>query len=629
MLYRFFFSFIYLILYSFLSLAQNHNAGDEDKTMINLVAENRDKEVVEQANNSWWKESMIGKEERLKWWREARFGMFIHWGIYSDAGGEWKGKEVGGYAEHLMRKEKISRQEYLQLASKFNPIHFNAEHWVKLAKDAGMHYFVVTAKHHDGFAMYPSDVSDFNIAEQTLFKRDPMAELAAACKKYGLKFGFYYSHAFDWEHPDAPGNDWEFNNPGGDKLLFGGRDWFVPHPELIPKAQRYVDQKAIPQIVELLTNYKPDILWFDTPHKLPFSENLRILKTIREVAPNVVVNGRLARTQTENFGDYLNTADRPAEFFPVVGYWEAIPTTNESYGFSKYDNSHKPASHFIQLLANGVSRGGNILMNIGPKGDGSIDKRDQTILDSIAVWMKKYESSIYKTNGSPLPLQSWGSITKKENLLYLHVMNWPKNNQLLIGGLKSEVVKVLDMNSKNLLKTVKDKDGNLIVKLPTNVIDKVDAVFIMELAEPVKSENVRYIDVNDKITRLLAFDATLHGKGLTFGDGKTNKFFVNNWTINDQYLEWIFNTTKAKRYKLNLKYISENTNSGSFKFHINDKTLEGKISNSPSIKNGEVINQFIDKVKLKKGKNTISLKANEILGEELIKILELNLVSLK
>src|SRR5690606_12370443 len=137
-----------------------------------------------------------------------------------------------------------------------------------------------------------------------------------------------------------------------------------------------------------------------------------------------------------NFGDYLNTADRPAEFFPVIGDWEAIPTTNESYGFSKYDNSHKPASHFIKLLANGVARGGNILMNIGPKGDGSFDSRDQVILDSIAVWMKKYESSIHKTSKSPLPLQSWGAITKKDSLLYLHILKWPKNNQLLIGGLK-------------------------------------------------------------------------------------------------------------------------------------------------------------------------------------------------
>jgi alpha-L-fucosidase len=630
MYYKSFFSFIFLILNSYFSFAQIHDVGDEDKTMSNIVAENRDKKVVEEAKSGWWKESMIGKEERLKWWREARFGMFIHWGVYSEAGGEWKGKEVGGYAEHLMRKEKISRQEYLELASKFNPVYFNADHWVKSAKEAGMHYFVVTAKHHDGFAMYPSDVSDFNITKQSLFKRDPMAELAAACKKYGLKFGFYYSHAFDWENPDAPGNDWEYNNPGGDKNLFGGRNWFDHHPELIPKAQKYVTEKSIPQIIELINKYQPDMFWFDTPHKLPLSENLRILKAIRETDPNLVINGRLARSSDWNFGDYLNTADRPAEFFPVIGDWEAIPTTNESYGFSKYDNSHKPASHFIKLLANGVARGGNILMNIGPKGDGSFDSRDQVILDSIAVWMKKYESSIHKTSKSPLPLQSWGAITKKDSLLYLHILKWPKNNQLLIGGLKSKVARVYDMNGlyNTELKTAKTKEGNLIIKLPNKKVDKVDAVFIMELAEPVKSENVRFIDLNDNETRLLAFDATLHGEGLLYGDGKANKFFVNNWTNNTQYLEWTFNTTKAKRVKLNLKFVNEKANFGTFKIYMNDKVFEGEIPNN-SFQEGEIFDQFIGVTKLKKGKNTIMMKADDIRGQELMKLLELNLSLLK
>ncbi|MBU5819092.1 alpha-L-fucosidase, partial [Acinetobacter baumannii] len=163
-----------------------------------------------------------------------------HWGVYSQAGGEWKGQKVSGYAEHLMRKEKISRDEYLELAHHFNPVLFNADTWVRNAKEAGMNYLIITSKHHDGFAMYDSKVSDFNIMQQTPFKRDPMKELSAACKKYGVKFGFYYSHAFDWEHPDAPGNDWEYKNPGGDLNLYGGANWFDVHPELLPKAVKYV-----------------------------------------------------------------------------------------------------------------------------------------------------------------------------------------------------------------------------------------------------------------------------------------------------------------------------------------------------------------------------------------------------
>ncbi len=598
------------------------DTGDEDKHMSNLTSATRDKIAIQEAKSGWWKTAMLDRENRIKWWQEARFGMFIHWGVYSEAGGEWKGKEVGGYAEHLMRKEKITRKDYLELASKFNPTKFNAEEWVKSAKAAGMHYMVITAKHHDGFAMYPSAVSDFDIADQTPFKRDPMAELAAACKKYRLKFGFYYSHAFDWEHPDAPGNDWEFNNPGGDKNLYGGRNWFDAHPGLIIKAAKYVDEKSIPQIKELIQKYHPDMLWFDTPHKLPFSENLRILKAIRETDPNLVINGRLARNAQENFGDYLNTADRPAEFFPVTGDWEAIPTTNESYGYSKYDNSHKSASHFIRLLANAVSRGGNLLMNIGPKGDGRIDTKDQRILDSLAIWMKKYENSIYKASSSPLPLQSWGAITRKDNLLYLHVFDWPKNNKLLIGGLKNEVVKVYSMadQKKLALKTIRE-NGDLYVLLPKEAFDRVDAVLVMEIKPPLEAGEIRYIDGN--ITNcLLAFDAEQKGRGFGFGDGKTNKYYVHGWKSKDQSLSWTFQTIEDKSYQIVLKYIAGEDSSGTIDVLLGSSRYS-KVIESGKEKPMEII---IGNVKLSKGTHHLKLQASEITGKELTRVLEVDLI---
>jgi alpha-L-fucosidase len=386
-------------------------------------SESRDKKAIDEAINSWYTASMKTHGQRIQWWRDAKFGMFVHWGIYSLPAGEWKGKKVSGYAEHLMRKEKISKKDYLEVAHQFNPVLFDADKWILDAKKAGMNYFIITAKHHDGFAMYDSKVSDFTIIKQTAFKRDPMAELAAAAKRHGMKFGFYYSHAFDWEDPDAPGNDWEYKNPGGDLGLYGGVNWYVKHPELLPKAVKYVDEKAIPQIKELLTKYHPDILWFDTPQKLPLSENIRILKAIRETDPNVVVNGRLVRNANANFGDYKNTADRPAEFYPVEGDWEAIPTTNESYGYSKYDLSHKPSSFFIQLLAKAASRNGNLLLNIGPKGDGSFDAKDAQILTGIEKWVAKNAESIYRTHKTAMPLQNWGVSTQKGNKLYLHIFD--------------------------------------------------------------------------------------------------------------------------------------------------------------------------------------------------------------
>ena len=216
-----------------------------------------------------------------------------------------------------------------------------------------MGYFIITAKHHDGFAMYESKVSDYNIVQATPFKRDPMKELKAACRKYGVKFGFYYSHAFDWGEANAPGNDWDYDNPGGDRLLHGGRNWWESSPELLPKARKYVDEKAIPQLLELIHNYDPDILWFDTPHKLPDAENARIMKVVREAKPTIVINGRLLRS----CGDYASTADRPAEFSPHAGDWEGIPTTNESYGWNQNDNSHKPPGALHSTAGKGGGAG--------------------------------------------------------------------------------------------------------------------------------------------------------------------------------------------------------------------------------------------------------------------------------
>src|SRR6187401_431960 len=272
---------IYIILVVIVCKVSAQTTRDEDKEMIKKGKE-RDQKAIDDAKQGWWTASMRNHDQRVQWWGEAKFGMFIHWGIYSLPGGEWKGKKVSGYAEHLMRKEKISRDEYLDLAHEFNPVKFNAEEWILNAKKAGMKYFIITAKHHDGFAMYDSKVSDFTIARQTSFNRDPMAELATAAKKHGIKFGFYYSHAFDWEHPDAPGNDWDYQQPGGDKKLHGAEQWYDEHPEMLERAAKnYVDRKAIPQLKELIANYHPDILWFDTSGKLPFSEQIRIVEACR------------------------------------------------------------------------------------------------------------------------------------------------------------------------------------------------------------------------------------------------------------------------------------------------------------------------------------------------------------
>jgi alpha-L-fucosidase len=271
------------------------------------------------------------RDARLGWWRDARFGMFVHWGVYSGLSGTWNGKEYWGYGEHIQRMAEIPIPVYhKEVAGKFNPTEFNADEWIRLAKEAGMGYFVITAKHHDGFAMYDSKVSDATIVKATPFARDPMKELKAACAKYGIKFGFYYSHAFDWGEENGPGNDWDFPNPGGDKLLHGA-NWWEKFPEFLPKVRKYVDEKSIPQLQELIANYDPDIIWFDTPHKLPPEENLRILAAVRKAKPSMVINGRLI----DGMGDYENTTDRAAEFQPFKGTGRACPPPTNRMAITK------------------------------------------------------------------------------------------------------------------------------------------------------------------------------------------------------------------------------------------------------------------------------------------------------
>lgn len=554
--------------------AAAQHAGDDEGILMQRAA-GRDSAAIAEAVNGWWAASMNGHEQRIAWWRNARFGCFIHWGVYSVPGGLWKGKKVGGYAEHLMRKEKISRADYARkLLQPFNPTEFDADAWVKMVRDAGMKYLIITAKHHDGVAMYPSAIGDYTL-RQSSFPRDPMQELAAACRKYGIRFGFYYSHAFDWEHPDAPGNDWDYQNPGGDKNLYGGTNWYDHHPELLPKAVRYINEKSIPQIKELLQRYKPDILWFDTPHKLPLSENIRILRAIRETDSTVVVNGRLARSAAVSFGDYKNTADRPAAFYPVEGDWEAIPTTNESYGYSRYDESHKSPAFFIRLLAKASARNGNLLMNIGPMGNGLIDPRDTVILRQIGDWLLTNGESIYGSAPSPLPVQPWGEVTRKENRLFLHVFDPPASGEITVGGLMGDVEKATLLASGKPLRVRRINTKDVVISLPRMTWPTGANVIALDVKGDMRTDGHRLVESRVPPT-FHAFEAELQGKGWSYGDGKAGKDFAQNWKSEAQSLTWKIRTEKPGRFKVALRFADGKVPAGcSFRLSAGKTLLEG------------------------------------------------------
>jgi hypothetical protein len=549
------------------------------------------------------------RDARLGWWREARFGMFVHWGVYSGLSGTWNGKAYHGYAEHIQRMAKIPIPVYRQeVAGKFNPQQFDAEAWISLAKQAGMGYFVITAKHHDGFAMFDSAVSDYNIVKATPFARDPMQELKAACKRQGLRFGFYYSHAFDWGEADSPGNDWDYQNPGGDRLLHGA-DWWKSYPQFLPQARKYVDRKSIPQLLELISKYDPDIIWFDTPHKLPPEENQRILAAVRKAKPTLVVNGRLVG----GCGDYDSTGDRPAEFPPHRGDWEAVPTTNESYGYNQNDHSHKPVSHFIQLLAKAAARGGNVLMNIGPMGTGKIDDADVAILKGIGRWWRVNGESIRGTTRTPLSVQAWGESTRKGNRLYLHVFDWPRDGKLIVGGLKTEARQayLLAEPAKGLATT---RTGNdLAIAIPPEAPDAADSVIVVDCAAEPQGDPRRLIATNVPENNLRAFDGQLTGK-LKYGPGKTRDAWVTNWTRGEESVAWPVRLTEKAVFDVTLVYDAPGGSGGSYIVQIGPQTLSGEV------KSGTMTSDYLGKANLPAGSFEIRVLANRISGQELMRL---------
>lgn len=589
-------------------------SGDEQGFSIPSGTElPEDREALIEAAEGWWKSARENYDERMSWYNDAKFGCFIHWGVYSGAAGLWKGKRFGGYTEHLMRKAKIPVGVYRkEMIEPFNPVDFDADEWMRNASMAGMRYFIITAKHHDGFAMFPSDAYPYDI-RLSGFGRDPMAELREAARRYGIRFGFYYSHAFDWEHPDAPGNDWEYDNPGGDRLL-GGADWWTGGRKgFLRNAEKYVSEKSIPQIQELIKKYDPDILWFDTPSKLPLYLNIRILKAIREADKEnrIVVNGRLVRYGGNNLGDYRNTGDRAAYFFPTEGPWESIPTTNESYGYSVVDTVRKPASFFIRLLASAASKGGNILMNVGPMGNGKWDEKDVEIFRGVGRWLEMNGEGIYGTERTDLPVQPWGVTTCKGDTLYAHVFNWPDDGRLVIGGLRSEVRSarlVADGGRHIAGRRINENDYEL--QLPGDAPDKVNSLIALVLDSHVAACPVRLL--NGKAPDILAaFDAELHGKGLGYGDGKPARNHVKNWKDETQWLSWNLRLNAPARYDVYLDTVAA-SDSGTVIVKIGDRIFETAYDGHPE-KNGTK-SIYVGAVSLDEGQFDCTLKGKNHTG---------------
>jgi alpha-L-fucosidase len=405
------------------------------------------------------------RDARMAWWREARFGMFIHWGLYSVPAGVWHGKDIPSIGEWIMHNAQIPVAEYKALAPQFNPTDFDAEAWVALAKAAGMKYIVITAKHHDGFAMFHSKVDPFNIYDATPFKRDPLQELARACQKQGIKLGFYYSQDQDW------------TAPGGASLLGGHWD----------KAQdgdfaTYLKTKAIPQMRELLNNYQPApvVIWFDTPTADMTPELAGQILALLKDHPNMIWNNRLGG------GDQGDT-ETPEQTIPANGFpghdWETCMTINDTWGFKSTDTNFKSSETLLRNLIDIASKGGNYLLNVGPTSKGVIPQPEADRLLAIGQWLKVNGEAIYGTAAGPFKQQfGWGRITQKPGKLYLEVFDWPKEGKLLLPISNTRFTARL-LASGSLLEAAATPEGWQIT-LPANAPDPIASVIAIEIDGP-------------------------------------------------------------------------------------------------------------------------------------------------
>jgi alpha-L-fucosidase len=413
--------------------------------------------------------SSTASTDPLAWWRESRFGLFIHWGLYAVHGGVWKGRVVPGIGEWLMCNFKVPVTEYRELAKQFNPVDFDAEAIAQLAQDAGMRYLVITAKHHDGFAMWDSKVSDYTIVKSTPYARDPMKALAAACARRGIVFCFYYSQALDWEHPDGVGNTWDFDDT---KKNF----------------QRYFDEKVKPQLTELLTGYGPiGLIWFDTPVGITRAQSVEIRDLVKSLQPNCLVSGRIGH----GVGDYGSLGDNQIPAGRLVGDWETPATMNDTWGFKTGDRSWKSVDTLQRLLIDLCSKGANYLLNIGPDAQGLVPEKSAHHLREIGAWLRVHGEAVYGTLPNPFPYEfAWGRMTRKDNKLYVFLTD-PPREIFRLHGLRNEVrsARLLGSHDNLPIKQTHERDTDfhsLSVSLPSPlpVFPHPPAVLELELDRP-------------------------------------------------------------------------------------------------------------------------------------------------
>ena len=427
-------------------------------------------------------------DPKMDWWKEAKFGLLINFGLYSIPAGEWNGIKTTNIAEWIMTDLKIPVADYKAFANQFNPSGYNAEEYVLLAKEAGMKYIVIDAKHHEGFAMFKS-ADPFNIVDATPYKKDVVKQMADACKKYNMPFGIYYSHAQDWTHP------------GGGKYC---KNWDTAQEGSFTK---YIDDVSLPQVKELIENYNPKLIWWDTPAGMT-PELAKKFTDYLSRYPKLILNNRLCDKMEGDF-------ETPEQYIPATGFpnknWESCMTMNNTWGYSKFDNNWKSTAVILESLIDIASKGGNYLLNVGPTPEGLIPQPSINCLKEVGAWMKVNGEAIYGTTASPFANLKWGKATQKvvgkTRKIYLNVIDWPTDGKLVISGLENKILKAYPLAKPTQLLSVKNKQPENTIDVSNVTKGKFSTVIVIEvLGKAVINEAPVITSESSVYTAKVAFD---------------------------------------------------------------------------------------------------------------------------